>query len=149
MTIYEILEIIILPLLIVALLALPVYAAITKKKSGKSMRRAMITNLCAFAVVLLCAIALPIGGFVSAEEAAEATAAVANSAAGLGYLAAGLSVGIGSIGCGIAVGNAAPAAIGAVAEEPKSFAKALIFVALGEGVAIYGVLIAIMILSKV
>ena len=62
--------------------------------------------------------------------------------------AAALAVGIGSIGCGIAVGHAAPAAIGALAEEPKSFAKALIFVALGEGVAIYGTLIAIMILSK-
>ncbi|MBQ5339415.1 MAG: ATPase [Oscillospiraceae bacterium] len=146
MSVYEILELIFLPLLIVALLALPVYAAITKKKSGKSMRRAMLTNLCAFGAVMLCSIALPLGGFVSA---AEATEAVASSAAGLGYLAAALAVGVGSIGCGIAVGHAAPAAIGAIAEEPKSFAKALIFVALGEGVAIYGLLIAIMILSKV
>ena len=146
MSVYEILELIFLPLLIVALLALPVYAAITKKKSGKSMRRAMLTNLCAFGAVMLGAIVLPLGGFVSA---AEATEAVASSAAGLGYLAAALAVGVGSIGCGIAVGHAAPAAIGAIAEEPKSFAKALIFVALGEGVAIYGLLIAIMILSKV
>ena len=57
-------------------------------------------------------------------------------------------MGVGSIGCGIAVANAAPAAIGAVAEEPESFGKALIFVALGEGVAIYGLLIAILILNK-
>jgi V/A-type H+-transporting ATPase subunit K len=108
----------------------------------------MLTNLCAFGAVMLCAIVLPLGGFVSAEETTEAAAAAANSAAGLGYLAAALAVGVGSIGCGIAVGHAAPAAIGAIAEEPKSFAKALIFVALGEGVAIYGLLIAIMILSK-
>lgn len=148
MSVFEILELILLPLLITALLALPVYAAITKKKDGRSMRRAMITNLCAFGAVMLCAIALPIGGFVSAAEATEAAATAANSAAGLGYLAAALAVGVGSIGCGIAVGHAAPAAIGALAEEPKSFAKALIFVALGEGVAIYGTLIAIMILSK-
>ena len=149
MSVFEIAELILLPLMITALLALPVYAAITKKKSGRSMRRAMLTNLCAFGAVMLCAIALPLGGFVSAEEATEAAAAVSGSAAGLGYLAAALAVGIGSIGCGIAVGHAAPAAIGAIAEEPKSFAKALIFVALGEGVAIYGLLIAIMILSKV
>ncbi|MBQ6040454.1 MAG: ATP synthase subunit C [Oscillospiraceae bacterium] len=148
MSVFEVLELILLPLLITALLALPVYAAITKKKDGRSMRRAMITNLCAFGAVMLCAIALPIGGFVSAAEATEAAATAANSAAGLGYLAAALAVGVGSIGCGIAVGHAAPAAIGALAEEPKSFAKALIFVALGEGVAIYGTLIAIMILSK-
>ena len=148
MSVFEVLELILLPLLITALLALPVYAAITKKKDGRSMRRAMITNLCAFGAVMLCAIALPIGGFVSAAEATEAAATAANSAAGLGYLAAALAVGVGSIGCGIAVGHAAPAAIGALAEEPKSFAKALIFVALGEGVAIFGTLIAIMILSK-
>lgn len=148
MSAIEIMELILLPLLIVVLLALPVFMAITKKKSGKTMRRAMITNLCAFAAVMVCAVVFPLGGFVSAEETAEAAATVSATAQGLGYLAAALAVGIGSIGCGIAVGNAAPAAIGAIAEEPKSFAKALIFVALGEGVAIYGLLIAIMILSK-
>lgn len=148
MTTFEILELILLPLLIVAMLFLPVYAAITKKKNAKSMRRALVTNLCAFFAVLLCAIVLPVGGFVSADEAETAATAVSSTAAGLGYLAAALAVGVGSIGCGIAVGNAAPAAIGAIAEEPKSFAKALIFVALGEGVAIYGLLIAIMILSR-
>lgn len=148
MSVFEILELILLPLLVVILLALPVYAAITRKKNGKSMRRAMLVNLCTFAAVMLCAIIFPVGGYVSAEETAEAAAAVSGTAQGLGYLAAALAVGIGSIGCGIAVGNAAPAAIGAIAEEPKSFAKALIFVALGEGVAIYGLLIAIMIISK-
>ena len=44
---------------------------------------------------------------------------------------------------------AAPAAIGATSEDPKAFGKALIFVALGEGIAIYGLLISILILNKV
>ncbi len=149
MSAISIAEIILLPLLIVALLALPVYMAIRRQKSAKSMRRALITNLCAFFGVLLTAIVLPVGGFIHAAEVTEAAAtAVSGNASGLGYLAAALAVGIGSIGCGIAVGNAAPAAIGAIAEEPKAFGKALIFVALGEGVAIYGLLIAIMILGK-
>ncbi len=145
MSVFEILELILLPLLIVALLSLPVYVAINRKKDGKSMRRAMLVNLCAFGAVMLAAIALPVGGFVSAETAEAAASGASN---GLGYLAAALAVGVGSIGCGIAVGNAAPAAIGALAEDPKSFAKALIFVALGEGVGIYGTLIAIMIIGK-
>ncbi len=144
-----ILEIMLVPLLIVAILALPVYLAIRRNQSPKTMRRAMITNLCAFAAVMLCAIVFPVCGMVEAADAAQTAAtAAANSSAGLGYLAAALAVGVGSIGCGIAVGNAAPAAIGAIAEEPKVFGKALIFVALGEGVAIYGLLIAIMILNK-
>ena len=40
----------------------------------------------------------------------------------------------------------APAAIGATAEDPKAFGKSIIFVALGEGFGLYGLLIAIMIL---
>ena len=51
-----------------------------------------------------------------------------------------------TIGTGIAVGNAATAAIGATSEDEKNFTKSLIFVALGEGVAIYGLLISILIL---
>ncbi|MFQ9439938.1 MAG: ATP synthase subunit C [Acutalibacteraceae bacterium] len=41
------------------------------------------------------------------------------------------------------------AAIGATSEDPKVFGKALIFVALGEGIALYGLLISILILNKV
>ena len=47
------------------------------------------------------------------------------------------------------VAAAAPAAIGAVSENDKSFGKALIFVALGEGIALYGMLVAILIWTKV
>ena len=83
------------------------------------------------------------------DPRAEAAAEAVNNNAGLAYIAAALAVGLGSIGCGIAVASGAPAAIGAVAEEPKSFAKSLIFVALGEGVALYGFIIAFMIIGKV
>ena len=40
------------------------------------------------------------------------------------------------------------AAIGATSEDPKSFGKSLIFVALGESIALYGVVISILILNK-
>lgn len=67
---------------------------------------------------------------------------------GLGLIAAGLAVGIGCIGGGIAVGMSGAAAIGAISENPKMFGNAIVFVGLAEGVAIYGVVIAIMILNK-
>ena len=63
-------------------------------------------------------------------------------------IAAALAVGVAGIGAGIAVGSGAPAAIGALTEDPKSFGKALIFVVLGEGIALYGMLIAILIITK-
>ena len=42
----------------------------------------------------------------------------------------------------------APAAIAANSENEKTFGKSLIFVALGESIALYGLVISIMILSK-
>lgn len=70
-------------------------------------------------------------------------------AAGLGYIGAALAVGISGIGGGLAVGSGSAAAIGALTEDPTSFGKALIFVALGEGIALYGLIIAIMIVNGI
>lgn len=137
-----------LPLIALALICVPFMFIAKKVRTGKACRRAFIGNLCSFAGVMLLAIILPIGGFVSAATE-EGVAAVVSTGAGLGYLAAALAVGLSCIGGGIAVAAGAPAAIGAVSEDPKSFVKALIFVVLGEGIALYGVLISILILSYV
>ena len=98
---------------------------------------------------------------VSAEGTAASSSDVATTAApeetqedstdglalGLGLLAAGLVTGLAGIGGGIAVAAGAPAAIGATSEDPKMFGRALIFVALGESIALYGVVISILILK--
>ena len=130
-----------LPVLIVGLLALPVVYAIKKKKSFK---RAIIGNVCTFlGVMVMCTVAAPFAMDAYAAEATPVAAAEAEEAAsdnGMAYLAAALAVGLGSI----AVAAAAPAAIGAVSEDPKSFSKALIFVALGEGCALYGFIVALL-----
>lgn len=65
------------------------------------------------------------------------------------FLAAAISTGIGCIGAGIAVAYVGAAAVGAVGEKPEVAGRTLIFVGLAEGIAIYGLIIAIMILSKV
>ncbi|MFQ9597677.1 MAG: ATP synthase subunit C [Streptococcus sp.] len=49
----------------------------------------------------------------------------------------------------MAVAAAAPAAIGAFSENEKNFGKSMIFVALGEGVAIYGLLISITMIFEI
>ena len=136
-----------LPLAVVILLALPVISRIKHFTDGTKCKNAIIGNICSFFGVMLLAVILPLGNFVSAEVVEETADVI--SSPGMGYLAAALAVGLGSIGCGIAVANAAPAAIGAVAEEPSCFGKAMIFVALGEGVALYGFLIAFLIIQAV
>lgn len=66
---------------------------------------------------------------------------------GLAYIAAALVTGLSTVGAGIAVASAASAAIGAVSEDPKAMGKALIFVALAEGIALYGLLVSFTILN--
>ena len=61
---------------------------------------------------------------------------------------AALATGMACIGAGIAVGIAGAAAIGAITEKPESLGRVLIFVGLGEGIAIYGLIISFMILTR-
>lgn len=115
------------------------------------VRRRMLTNAGIFGVTALLLVAMAaVGVFAegvpAAAETAEAAAAAGN-AAGMGYLAAALSTGLSCVGAGIAIASTAPAAIGAFSEDPKAFGKALIFVVLGEGVALYGLLISILIIN--
>ena len=139
-----------LPIVIVAILILPAVIAVKRKRGERSVRHAIIGNLCAFFGVMVICAALPIGMYASAETGSDTSASAeaeeSGDSSGMGYLAAALAVGLGSIGGGIAVAAAAPAAIGAVSEDPKSFSKALIFVALGEGCALYGFVVALLML---
>ncbi len=63
-------------------------------------------------------------------------------------LAAAISIGMASIGAGIAVSSTGAAAVGTIAEKPESFGRALIFVGLAEGIAIYGLIISFMVLNR-
>ena len=81
------------------------------------------------------------------EEATEEGKAP-QSAWALGFIAAAISTGVSAIAAGIAVSIVGSAAMGAVAEKPEIMGRSIIFVGLAEGIAIYGLIISIMILSK-
>ena len=68
---------------------------------------------------------------------------------GNGLIAAALSTGLAALGAGIAVAVVGSAALGAISENPKLLGRTIIFVGLAEGIAIYGLIISIMILSKI
>jgi len=77
-------------------------------------------------------------------------AGLAQGAGGDPYasIAAAIAVGVGSLGAAYAVAATGSAAIGAIAERPEVFGRVLIFVGLAEGIAIYGLIIAFMILGR-
>lgn len=113
----------------------------SKKKEG-GFKAALGFNLFFFFGTLVIADILLFGGKV---QAAGETAAVAVD--GWKYLAAALSTGLSCIGAGIAVASAASAALGALSEDSSIMGKALIFVALAESIALYGLLISFSILG--
>ena len=149
-------------LIVVPALVLMVSAFYTFKKrmEGKSIGKVMRVNLATFLVLIVMVAIFAFAASAQSESPAapaepaqsaqteEAPAEKSNSN-GLGLLAAGLVTGLAGIGGGIAVAAGAPAAIAATSEDPKSFGKSLIFVALGESIALYGVVISILILNKV
>ena len=65
-----------------------------------------------------------------------------------GYIAAALAVGVACIASGYAVARIGSAGIGAVTEKPELMGKTLVFLGLAEGIAIYGLIVAVMILNK-
>ena len=64
-------------------------------------------------------------------------------------IAASVAFGLGALGAGIAISHVGAAAMGAVAEKPEIAGQALIFVALAEGIVVFGFITALMILGKV
>ncbi|MBN1766577.1 MAG: hypothetical protein JW860_15085 [Sedimentisphaerales bacterium] len=84
------------------------------------------------------------------RDAVPAVAASENEDAILyGLIAASIAFGLGAIGAGIAISHVGAAAMGAVAEKPQIAGQALIFVALAEGIVVFGFITALMILNKV
>lgn len=146
-----------LPAVVLALLFVPVVVAIKKKKGEQSLKKAFAANICSFFAVMLICAALPFGMKAYADSETDAAPATSVSedadaedsssdTSGLLYIASALAVGLGAIGGGIAIAAAAPAAIGAVSENPKTFSNALIFAALGEACALYGFVVALLML---
>lgn len=137
---------------IVFLIASVAYAIHSVKK-GANRKKAVITQVVTFAAVCVISFAVPAVASAATNDTAAApattTSQAADSSKGLSMLSIAIADGIASIGGAIAVATSAPAAIGATGEDPKVFGKALIFVALGEGIAIYGLLLGIMMLSKI
>ena len=112
--------------------------AVKAFEHGKSRKKTVLTQICSFAAVFAFCMVCPIVASAATGDAAAATSGMAD---GLAYIGAALATGLSCIG-----GNAAPAAIGATSEDPKAFGKAIIFVVLGEGIAIYGMLVSILLI---
>ena len=133
---------IILVLILISSILFPVGAFLFSKKKKGGFKAALGFNLFFFFGTLVVSDILLFSGKVQAASQVSQA-----SAEGWRYLAAALSTGLSCIGAGIAVASAASAALGALSEDSSIMGKALIFVALAESIALYGLLISFSILG--
>ena len=84
----------------------------------------------------------------SAEGSEQGMSPEEAGMAKFGLIAAAVAFGFGAIGAGIAIANVGAAAMGAIAEKPEIAGQALIFIALAEGLVVFGFITALMILGK-
>ncbi len=83
-------------------------------------------------------------GLSEADTGAASTTGI--DSRGASFIGAGLAVGLAGFGSAVGMGNAGAAAIGAISEDKSLFGNALVFVVLIEAVAIYGLLIALLLI---
>jgi V/A-type H+/Na+-transporting ATPase subunit K len=86
---------------------------------------------------------------------AETPPAVAPGDQSLAYrsmalgLAAAFAIAVSVLGAGYAVGRIGSAALGAISEKPELLTRAILFVALAEGLAVLGFAVAMMLMQKI
>lgn len=157
----NVLRVLVFILPVLGILAAILVGRRTMKTTGNA-KKAVTRHIVTFAMCLVLCLGFTM--LVSAEttmvaddsatttittEAVESQAVSGSGlAVGLALVGSGLAIGLSALGAGIALSGGAPAAIGAVSEDPKSFGKSMIFVVLGEALAIYGFIIAFFIILR-
>lgn len=101
------------------------------------------------AVMAIIALVSMQGVGAQAREGDVPVAPAPSNAATFAFIAAALAFGFGAIGAGFAIAHVGAAAMGAIGEKPEIAGQALIFIALAEGLVVFGFITALMILGKV
>lgn len=132
------------------LIVLPVLAAVLgavrllrRRRVRHAFRWLLATNLALLAgagVVLVTALAGP--------ARASAPAAGSVGVNGSALIGAAIAVAGASIGAAIAVAYTGAAALAALSERPEMFGRAMVIVGLAEGIAVYGLVVAILLIGK-
>ncbi|WP_326751250.1 ATP synthase subunit C [Streptomyces hirsutus] len=135
------------------LIALPVVAAAfcgTRLLLRRRGRAAVRLIVAADAVLLVGALALLTVTLSGAPAQASGTqaAAQATGSGSAALIGAAIAVAGASIGAAIAVAYTGAAALAALSERPELFGRAMVIVGLAEGIAIYGLVVAIILIGK-
>jgi V/A-type H+-transporting ATPase subunit K len=130
---------------VIAVIALATTAAL-RRAPRKGLRRLVVVNV-VLALGALALLAALLAGFVDPAQAA-ATAVRPGHDPQAALIGASIAVAGSTLGAAIAVSYTGAAALAAISEKPEMFGRAMVIVGLAEGIAIYGVVIAILLIGK-
>ncbi|MFI8089505.1 ATP synthase subunit C [Streptomyces sp. NPDC086080] len=133
------------------ILALPVLVAgfigvrLLLRRSGRPALWWMVGADAVLLVAATVVLTLAAGG----GSAQAATSAAETSGSGSAALiGAAIAVAASTIGAGIAVAYTGAAALAALSERPELFGRTMVIVGLAEGIAIYGLVVAVILIGK-
>jgi V/A-type H+-transporting ATPase subunit K len=119
-------------------------AAALRRAPARGFRRLLAVN----GVLMLGALALAALLLLGVVEPAQAADGASQSSSWAALLGAGIAVAGSTIGAGFAVAYTGAAALAAASEKPEMFGRSLVIVGLAEGIAIYGLVVAIILIGK-
>jgi len=93
----------------------------------------------------LLALVLMLAGVV---DPAQAAATTMSASSGDAFIGAAIAVAGSTLGAGVAVSYTGSAALAAIAEKPEMLGRSLVIVGLAEGIAIYGLIVAVILIGK-
>ena len=119
-------------------------AAWSRRTPRRALRRLIAVNAGVALGALAITAALSLG-LVDPAQAANGSAAKDPGAALIG---AGIAIAGSTLGAAIAVAYTGAAALAAISEKPELFGRSMVIVGLAEGIAIYGLVIAIVLIGE-
>jgi V/A-type H+-transporting ATPase subunit K len=135
------------------LIVLPVVAAaflgtrLLLRRRGRAAVRLIVAADAALLVGALALLTVALSG-APAQASGSQAAAQASGSGSAALIGAAIAVAGASIGAAIAVAYTGAAALAALSERPELFGRAMVIVGLAEGIAIYGLVVAIILIGK-
>ncbi|OLZ63162.1 ATPase [Streptomyces sp. IMTB 2501] len=131
---------IVLPVLVAVLAAVRL---LRRRRTRHAFRWLLLTNL-----ALLAGAGVVLATALAGSAQASAQAAASGGVNGSALIGAAIAVAGASIGAAIAVAYTGAAALAALSERPEMFGRAIVIVGLAEGIAVYGLVVAILLIGK-
>ncbi len=138
-------------------LALPVLVAafaathlLLRRRGRDALRVLVVLDALMLVAALVVLVVTATGGPGAADPATATTAAsqATSSDSWAALLGAAVAVAGSSLGAAIAVAYTGAAALAAMSERPELFGRAMVIVGLAEGIAIYGLIVAIILIGR-